>query len=354
MKFLIVSYYNADDITPRGFRTREVFLALTKSGHEVELISPSKSKSESYNGLTKKEGKIGFKIRIKNLLKYILPGGRDLKWSFVMIPKLVDKKKTYDCTISIGLPFSVHIMVALLKVLGRLNSRVLIADYGDPFSQSNATKFIFSTKIERCVLKAFNKVIIPTPLMLPAFDNLVHRSKIKIVPQTVEHKEYRVDCYKEGSSIKFAYAGVLYPELREPKEFFEYLAKIQMDFMFVVYTDMDNHSSMELFSEYKRLLGSKLSILPLIPREECIFALSGMDFLINFTNKGGVQVPSKLIDYTIAGRPILEVDSGSFSNEIDSFIERDYTLKVKYDISVHSRERFCESIQNICLSEFKV
>ena len=40
-----------------------------------------------------------------------------------------------------------------------------------------------------------------------------------------------------------------------------------------------------------------------------LFELSGYDFVVNIRNKSTVQQPSKLIDYALAKRPILEITS---------------------------------------------
>jgi hypothetical protein len=42
-------------------------------------------------------------------------------------------------------------------------------------------------------------------------------------------------------------------------------------------------------------------------REDVVWECSKADFLINVTNPSMVQTPSKLIDYGIAGRPVLDV-----------------------------------------------
>lgn len=60
---------------------------------------------------------------------------------------------------------------------------------------------------------------------------------------------------------------------------------------------------------YQAKLGEKLVIRNFIPREQLLFELSGYDFVVNIRNKSTVQQPSKLIDYALAKRPILEITS---------------------------------------------
>jgi hypothetical protein len=72
----------------------------------------------------------------------------------------------------------------------------------------------------------------------------------------------------------------------------------------------------------------------MLPRIECIERLSSMDFLVNFENDTSNQVPSKLIDYTLAERPILSVNH-SFDNHqvFAEYMERDFDNFTPLDIS---------------------
>lgn len=66
-----------------------------------------------------------------------------------------------------------------------------------------------------------------------------------------------------------------------------------------------------------------------------------MDFAINFRNDSSVQVPSKLIDYSLSKRPIIEI-SPDFPEEekiaFEQFLEGNYQKQYmidniqKYDI----------------------
>ena len=64
-----------------------------------------------------------------------------------------------------------------------------------------------------------------------------------------------------------------------------------------------------------------------IPREELLYNLSQMDFLVNLQNNTNVQVPSKLIDYCLARRPILDISSVFSKMEkenVDAFLGGNY------------------------------
>lgn len=58
-----------------------------------------------------------------------------------------------------------------------------------------------------------------------------------------------------------------------------------------------------------------------IARSEILKQLSKFDFLINILNDGSVQSPSKLIDYTLSQRPILNISTKLTESQIETFNE---------------------------------
>lgn len=58
-----------------------------------------------------------------------------------------------------------------------------------------------------------------------------------------------------------------------------------------------------------------------IARSEILKQLSKFDFLINILNDGSVQSPSKLIDYTLSQRPILNISTKPTESQIETFNE---------------------------------
>ena len=71
-----------------------------------------------------------------------------------------------------------------------------------------------------------------------------------------------------------------------------------------------------------------------VPREKLLPHLSEMDFLVNLLIKGTEtkQVPSKLIDYGLTGRPILNIDALCLDAIlIDEFMKKNYTQSFKVE-----------------------
>ena len=50
-----------------------------------------------------------------------------------------------------------------------------------------------------------------------------------------------------------------------------------------------------------------------------------MDFLVNFDNNTNLQLPSKLIDYALTKRPVLNISGNLDRESIQEFFEGNYT-----------------------------
>ena len=117
--------------------------------------------------------------------------------------------------------------------------------------------------------------------------------------------------------------------MRDPRRFLEYLSTVDYNFKFIVYVPSD-----KVFGDFMNVLGDKLEIRRYIPRHELVKVMSTMDFLININNNSSVQTPSKLIDYSISKRPILNI-STSFTDEekenFESFVRTDFSSQFKVE-----------------------
>ena len=102
---------------------------------------------------------------------------------------------------------------------------------------------------------------------------------------------------------------------------------MDIDFVFKIYTN-----DIKSLSIYKDRLGQKLELNGYIKREELLKIMGSADFLINIKNIGVVQAPSKMIDYTLAKRPILSITSDFNDMEKEKF-----TKFCNYDFSMQDQ-----------------
>jgi hypothetical protein len=99
----------------------------------------------------------------------------------------------------------------------------------------------------------------------------------------------------------------------------KYLTKIDLPFRFLVFTNKP-----DLFKEFEEKLYGKLSVSDYVPRNKLLRILGGMDFLLNFDNNTTRNSPSKLIDYAIVNRPVLNIKQSLNEDDLVAFLKGDY------------------------------
>lgn len=359
-KILITSYSYFPEETPRAIRTTELVREFLKRGYEVDLFVPNsahkkkrveKKLNHYFVKSLKNENNESFKISdgpttvqkikkrifklIRKSLIYFIGDTGGVYYGKSLYNSLLKKSfnKRYDLIISIGLPFYVHLATARYIKKTKQYGRSF-CDYGDPFYYNPVRKHAFYLKhLEKWVNKQFCFISIPTTKSINYYTEYKSKRNIKVIPQGYDFTKLNTGSYTPNKVTTFCYAGTFYETIRNPIYFFEYLLTIESNFVFVIYTQIKSEFNRELCAHYKRLLGEKLIIKGYIPREDIIRELSGMDFLINFDNDHSNQVPSKLIDYTIANRPILSINKQTFnSNTFNDFLNGDYHNSLKIDL----------------------
>lgn len=327
MKILIVTHHYPPEVTPRAFRAHSLVEGFKSLGCDVEVVTRPESTLSA--GIPNSRG-LGLnsmqrlRVALGRGVKFFFPGGKELKYFPYYLAKLRGKK--VDLVISVGLPFMTHLVVATLACLGTFNRTRLIFDYGDPYSFNPAGGFCFYGKVvEGLALRFCDLVMVPTPLMASEFKIQFPQAKVAVVPQGVDLKGFTTVDYKKNKIPTFAYAGILYKNLRFPRGFFEYLCELESDFRFIVYTDVNNSETMGLLEPYLSRLKGKLVVIGPLNRDECVYELSKKDFLINFENLNSIQSPSKLIDYGLAKRPYLSISMKQLDFScFESFLVGDY------------------------------
>lgn len=327
-KIALVSRVAYPHACPRSNRVTNLAIQLSKEGYEVTVYCLTGQydyssfenehnvkfhnigKSYLGNGNSdtgKQSSKILFKI-IKRVF------GRILMFPEVEIMHLIYKKRKEilknDFIISIAAPFAIHFGINLIYK----NDRVWISDCGDPFMGNPHYNYPFYFRyLENSWAKNTSYITVPTEKAIKAYPDK-YKNKIKVIPQGFPiikglHKNYKVN-----NIPTFCYSGVVYQKYRDPTKFLEYLTTLSIDFKFIIYT-----KNIDFFAIYKERLGNKLILNGYIPRKDLLVELSKMDFLINIKNESNVQQPSKLIDYYMTERPILEISSNFSNEEKDSF-----------------------------------
>lgn len=349
LKLLIVTHWFYPKQIPRAFRAYELYKRLSQRYQVDILIGDYREKimnNEKYEDKINKyiqteKLKITFlaNLKIIQLLKKVIEyfiGERYLITRGNFFIKNIDLHK-YDVIISIGLPFYIHWIVAnkiknYKKSGGKIRS---ISDWGDPFVGQTTKKIApYFKNIQKKVCEIFDYIVIPTEKAKDYYLDYTIKEKIKIIPQGVDFSRFKIETYKKNKIPHFIYTGIFYEKIRDPENFFKFLAELNKEFLFTIYTIKHGAIYNKLIKKYEQILGEKLEVYELISREECIKQLSKSDFLINIENETSTQIPSKLIDYGISRRPILSFRSGDIPKEkFLQFLNGNYQGAKKIDIS---------------------
>ena len=353
MKIIIISRETWPHQGPRAFRTAELSEELVRQGHDVTVYAvPADSTYDSYTEAT---GVRFCPIRMNNPMNRDGKESRYNNWdriAYHLLKRIADypllefkyrvrdvliKESDIDLLITIAAPHEIHFGAAAAKKDHPSGfAKCWIADCGDPFMLNPYQKpmFYFSRE-EKKWCRLVDYITVPAEQSVKGYYPEFHH-KIHIIPQGFNFHKTPIDSYSPNQVPTFAYAGQFYPGLRDPSQFLDYLATLDEDFRCIFFMRGD------VPQKYHDLLKEKLVIHNNWSRKDIIFELSKMDFLINIPNKGSnVQVPSKLIDYAIANRPVINIET-EFSQQdaFAKFLHGDYSDKVVLpDLATYDIER---------------
>ena len=342
MKIIVVSNFFYPENTPRAFRTTEIAKELSRLGHKVILYIPHITDKTlefchshqiechpisipHWNGFNLTGGKlvILFKRIVNRLLNTFLiyPSIVYLR----SIPKALAHQKDFDLLISIAAPHTIHWGVNRAVRKNKQLTKCWIADCGDPFMLCKIDTFrkpFYFKYFEKSFCRKADFITVPVKSAIEGYYP-EFAFKIRVIPQGFDFSQIRLRPYKANEVITFAYAGSFIPNTRDPKPIIDFLMTYKGDFKFVIYTNQPDY-----IESYKAILKDKLEIKSFVDRLTLIEQISGYDFLLNIENGTSVQVPSKLIDYALSGRPILSVSSINFDKEkLLRFLQRDYSMQ---------------------------
>lgn len=360
MKILIVSGFFEPESTPRAFRTTELAKELSRLGHEVTVGIPEKG--DDNNSFTD-----GLPINIKHFKHYPIRRkyignsfvDRTLfyfeNWladypafkSMREVERFARNESGYDLLITIAVPHFIHWAVGKLYEQGHKIAKTWVADCGDPYMLNKIGKkkpFYFKPlELRWCRECDYISVPIESDInhFYPQF-----RDKIKVIPQG-----FNIDDLKgvietpQNDVVTFAYAGTFIKNVRDPRPLLDYLVTCDKNFRLIIYGP-NNY----LLDSYKEKLGDKFEIKGSLPRKELIKCLCKCDFLLNIDNGNAGQRPSKLIDYALAGRPIMSITSSNLdTDKIDAFLRRDYSQQyVVENVSQYDIHNVAQQFLELC------
>lgn len=361
MNILIVSGAFYPKNTPRSFRTTELAKELSRRGHKVTVIIPrsdydltdfSEAEHIDFKYYCRPEGRHVFtKISLidraifRFLLQFFAYPDIGLRRS---LRNVIKDEKGYDLLITIAVPHEIHWELGRLYAKGVRVAKTWVADCGDSFMINKATNYkqpFYFKYVEKRWCKHCNYISVPLESekenYYPEFVD-----KIRVIPQGFDFTILdNIPNEPHNEVPTFAFAGSFIPNLRDPRPILDYLCTSKRNFKIVFYTTQKN-----LISVYQSKLGCKLEIKEKIPREYLLKELRQYDFLLNIDNGKAKGRPSKLIDYALAGRPILSLNSSNLDTELlEEFLIGDYSRQfIIEDIEQFNIKNVAQQFLDLC------
>lgn len=367
MKILIISRNTYPHQSPRGFRTAELSEELVRQGHEVVVYSiTGKYDYTQYVAETGVQIKsiptlfdknTNDKSLKQNLLDRILLRlfSRSLFFPDIelmfRVPKIIEKEKEIDILITVAFPHTIHWGAALYKKHHPAKfPRLWISDCGDPYFLNpffKAPKYFKKYEMLSCRLTDF--ITIPTKDSIDGYFKEFH-NKIRVIPQGFDFMKTPIDKYEPNKVVTFAFAGAVYDGKRDPRPFMEHLLQSNLEYKFIMYL----RSPLE--ERFITASNNRIEYRLNYKRQDIIWECSRVDFLINVTNPTTVQSPSKLIDYGITARPVLDI-STSFDEAdkqcFNSFFNGDYSKAHPIKVEDYRIEKIAKAFINLTNENIK-
>lgn len=357
-KILLVTNAFYPELSPRSFRATELAKEFYRQGHSVIVIT--RYRDYDYSDFLKEYG-ITIKMWVKSKFPEVPSLGKSpfsifsrvlsrILLTFFEYPaiedmfrvkKILKLENGYDLMISFAVPFPVHWGVAFARSDKYPIAKKWIADCGDPYMFARLDTFrkpFYFKFLEVNFCRKCDYISIPFKEMeVQFYPEFI--SKIIVIPQGFNFREIKLsDKQINSDKLVFIFAGSIIPGKRDLALFLDFISSLSIDYLFIVYTNQ-----IDWFTKYKLILGEKLELHTYIDRLLLINEMSKADFLVNvdtsFDNQSNIEaVPSKLIDYALSDRPILNISSASLDKEmVLEFLRKNYSRqriieKSNYDI----------------------
>lgn len=216
--------------------------------------------------------------------------------------------RRFDLLVSSAAPFSSHVVAHSLQRWSRLP---WIADFSDPFSTNPfVTRPPWRRRLDRALeddwFRSLAGAIVPVPEMKTMF--LRERpgldpGSIHVIPYGFERELYERATARRFEGFTIVHTGTFYPRLRDPEPFLDALAMTRDLPWRVVHAGVMQADWMERLARLG--ITERFEVLGLLSREAIAPLQLGASCLLLIGNRGGLQLPGKVLDYLGARRPIL-------------------------------------------------
>jgi hypothetical protein len=313
VKLLIVPYYFAPLSGPRSIRWTNISRCFADEGHSVDIIAADIPADivfhdHSLMGISQHENITIHSIPISSRTTR---NPQNLLWSFRAIRQSLSLFTDFDAVITSALPIWSHLIGYLLKM--KKASGIWIADYGDPWSLSEARKrpkFIrwLEFHFEKMLVSKADHLTITTSQAKPLFAELYPKLEaIKVIPQGASRFHMTTEWTNRSSEnrlgLNILYCGGFYGKLRDPSALFKAMQHVAN----VKITIVGEHK-IDIRKMIKaQHLEDKIIILEPVELEEIVRLQTQSDILLIYSNTSRYQIPGKIYEYLATNKPILYI-----------------------------------------------
>lgn len=337
MKILIISNHTYPAQGPRAFRTAELSEQLVRMGHQVILYTVMGK--YDYSSYQKETG-----IDLRNINPLFATNANDgtrrynlfdkvmyhyfhrlLFWPqcefHFSIERIIKENPNMDMLITIAFPHSIHSGAARAKKkYPSIFPKTWICDCGDPFMLNPFVKFpAYMKRYEDMWCSLCDYIAVPTSESYKGYYEQ-YWNKIKVIPQGFDFSKTPIAEYKKNPVPTFLFMGTVYPGVRDPHSFMDFLLTYKKPYKFIMMmrTPLEEKYIIESNGQIEYIIGKG--------RKDVVWECSKADFLINITNPSSMQTPSKLIDYGISKRPVLDIPNDFIDTSVfDEFVLSNYS-----------------------------
>lgn len=216
-------------------------------------------------------------------------------------------RRRFDLIISSAAPFSSHVVAHQIQQLTRTP---WIADFSDPFALNPFVsrphwRRRIDVRMEAAWFRHMAGAIVPVDEMKRMFVTQhpgFPADSIHVIPYGYDETLYTATRPAAFDGFTIVHTGTFYPELRDPGPFFEAMASIRDLPVRVVHAGVLSAPWAARLAELR--IADRFEVLGLQPREKIAPLQLGGSCLLLIGNRGGLQLPGKLLDYLGARRPI--------------------------------------------------
>ena len=237
--------------------------------------------------------------------------------------KIVSNDKDITHIVSVGLPFTCHLIASQLKE----NNPHLYwhQDIEDPFSYSeefwvNNFKKYQQNNIdaERKVFELSDSISVTNNRAKQKYEALFQESahKLSVIhPMFSDYENNRtLDLVLDNDKMHIGYFGSFYEKVRSPEpllEFLDYIREHDIDKLqkyHFHFFGQQSRFSIPIFDTYPELK-PYISLHGFYDRDISISAMTQMNVLLNVGNSTDYHLPSKVVDYLYMNKPLINIKS---------------------------------------------